>query len=294
MSRCLAAVAEITSLRCELASLLISRFEHSDSRGLRKSFVIQHDPNPLFDVLGYLLTLAIHDDVFAMELRDIEEVYQIEIPPHMKDVKLGVKETKLDLPIFHRLACPSNKSWAFTELRILGDYSEPNAGYPSPFVFTSGHGEHWSSQMTMPTEERGCNHSILFPLHQNGQQSVTHHFNFCCYAESSVFEHHYLQSATLIASSHVEGHQDVVSLECGAHDTRWHRCTEDRRVEHLYMLVSGRQLEDQVGQILELVQLWREEKEKTGQTSRDSKVKKRAAPPSEPRKSSQPKKLQQL
>jgi hypothetical protein len=45
--------------------LWICLFEHSSSQGLRKSFVIQHDPNPLFDVLGYLLAPAIYDDIFA-------------------------------------------------------------------------------------------------------------------------------------------------------------------------------------------------------------------------------------
>jgi len=40
-------------------------------------------PHQLFDVLAYLLALAIHDDVFATGLRDIEQVYRIEIPPHI-------------------------------------------------------------------------------------------------------------------------------------------------------------------------------------------------------------------
>lgn len=43
------------------------------------------------------LALAIHDDVSATGLRDIERVYWIEIPPHLNDLKLEVKGTKLDL-----------------------------------------------------------------------------------------------------------------------------------------------------------------------------------------------------
>ena len=56
---------------------LIGLFEDSCSQGLRKSFVIQHDPHQLFDVLGYLLALAIHDDVFATGLKDVKQVRHI-------------------------------------------------------------------------------------------------------------------------------------------------------------------------------------------------------------------------
>ncbi len=97
-----------------------------------------------------------------------------------------------------------------------------------------------------------------------------------------------------MASSHVEGDQENASSESRAQDALWHRRAEDGKVEYLLQQPPIRQLEDQVGQVLELVKLWREEKEKTGQSSRDSKVKKRAAPPSEPKKSSQPKKPRQL
>jgi hypothetical protein len=90
-SHCLRWKAEIKAPGCRLTLLWIGLLEHSDSHGIRKSFVIQHDPNPLFDILGYLLTRAIHDDVFATGLRDIEEVYRIGIPPHMNDIKLELK-----------------------------------------------------------------------------------------------------------------------------------------------------------------------------------------------------------
>ena len=73
-----------------MTSLWIGLFEIFDSQGIRKSFVIQHDPNQLFDILGYLLALAIHDDVFATGLRGIEEVYRIDIPPHMNGCQINV------------------------------------------------------------------------------------------------------------------------------------------------------------------------------------------------------------
>jgi hypothetical protein len=67
--------------------------------------------------LGYLLALAIYDNVFATGLRDVEEVYRIEIPPHVNDVKLEVKGTKLNLPIFRRPAYPVNQ---FRNLMTIG------------------------------------------------------------------------------------------------------------------------------------------------------------------------------
>ena len=70
---------------------------------------IQHDPNPVLDVLGYLLALAIYDDIFATELKDVEQVYRIEVQPHMNNIELEVKRTKLDLPIFRRPARSANE-----------------------------------------------------------------------------------------------------------------------------------------------------------------------------------------
>jgi hypothetical protein len=101
----------MTSLKRGL-TFPIGVFEHSDSQGLRKSFVIQHNPNQLFDILGYLLTLAIHDGIFVTEFGNVEEVYRIEIPPHKNHAELKVKGTKLDLPIYRRPACLSNESQA--------------------------------------------------------------------------------------------------------------------------------------------------------------------------------------
>jgi hypothetical protein len=142
-----------------LSFLWIGLFGHSDSQGFRKSFVIQHDSNQLFDILGYPLALAIHDDVFATGLRDIEEVYRIDIPPHMKVVKLEMKGTKLDLPIFRRPARPVNQSrkqmtigpWrglcgeADEDAITRYHNDEPGAGNPSPSVFATDHGEHLPS-----------------------------------------------------------------------------------------------------------------------------------------------------
>jgi hypothetical protein len=116
--------------------LWIWLFGHADSQGFRKSSVIQHDSNPLFDILGFLLALAIHDDIFATGLRDIEQVCRIEIPAHMNDVKLEVKGTKLDLLVFRRPARSVNEYPTLTAMGLLEYSSEPNAGYSSVPVAT--------------------------------------------------------------------------------------------------------------------------------------------------------------
>jgi hypothetical protein len=59
----------MTSLKRGLA-FSIRLLEHSGSHGLWKSFIIRHDPNQLFEILGYLPCSAIHDNNFATELRD--------------------------------------------------------------------------------------------------------------------------------------------------------------------------------------------------------------------------------
>ena len=61
-------------LKCGL-TFPIGLFEHFDLLGLRTSFIFQRDPNPLFDVPGYLLALAIHDSIFAVKFRDVADRY---------------------------------------------------------------------------------------------------------------------------------------------------------------------------------------------------------------------------
>jgi hypothetical protein len=58
---------------------------------------------------GYLPALAIHNDIFITGLRDVKKIYQIEIPPQANYVKLKMKKTKLNLPIFYQPECPTNQ-----------------------------------------------------------------------------------------------------------------------------------------------------------------------------------------
>jgi hypothetical protein len=217
-------------------------------------------------------------------------MYRIEIRLHMNDAKLEIKGTKLDPPV--------NESRTSTVMGLLGDSSKSNAGFPRASIFVTGYGEHLSTfQPATPAKKLDRNDSMP-SVYRKVRPSLSRQFRFCCHHESAVFGTCYLRDVTPTASCHVKGDQDVASSEYGAHDTRWYQRTEDGKVEHLQVPALGQQLEDQVGQVLELVKLWREEKEKekeeSGQTSRDSRVKKRAAPPSEPRRSSRPKKPRQL
>jgi hypothetical protein len=54
----------------------------------------------MFDLLSQLLALALHDDIFAPDIRDVERIYTKKIPPHRRGMKLKIKREWLDIPIF--------------------------------------------------------------------------------------------------------------------------------------------------------------------------------------------------
>ncbi|KAL4891317.1 hypothetical protein BDV59DRAFT_66820 [Aspergillus ambiguus] len=65
-----------------------------------KRFVIEHEDNPIFDLLSQLLSLAIHDDIFVATIKDESHIYTAPIPSHRKGIQLKIKREKLDIPIF--------------------------------------------------------------------------------------------------------------------------------------------------------------------------------------------------
>jgi hypothetical protein len=65
-----------------------------------KRFVIEHEANPLFDLLAQLLAMAMHDDIFLIKANDVEQFYIMEIPSHRSGIELKIVRDKLDLPIF--------------------------------------------------------------------------------------------------------------------------------------------------------------------------------------------------
>lgn len=62
--------------------------------------MIEQEYNPLFDLLGQLLTAAMHDNVFEAEIEDVEQIYTATFPGHKRCMQLKIKGDKLDLPIF--------------------------------------------------------------------------------------------------------------------------------------------------------------------------------------------------
>lgn len=67
-----------------------------------KTFVFMQDPYPLLDLVGHLFAMAIHDDIFAPEFREIEDIYWAKIPSHKVGMQVKIKREKLDLPVFRQ------------------------------------------------------------------------------------------------------------------------------------------------------------------------------------------------
>ncbi|OJD20620.1 hypothetical protein ACJ73_08044 [Blastomyces percursus] len=65
-----------------------------------KRFTIGHHPEPLFDLLGQLLSMALSDHIFAANFRNLDDIYWHNIPAHKDGMELKVKREKLDIPIF--------------------------------------------------------------------------------------------------------------------------------------------------------------------------------------------------
>ncbi|KAF3492431.1 uncharacterized protein GIQ15_01948 [Arthroderma uncinatum] len=65
-----------------------------------KIFTIVHNPEPLFDLLGQLFSMAFKDEVFEVAFRKLEDIYWHEIPNHRPGMQLKMKREKLDLPTF--------------------------------------------------------------------------------------------------------------------------------------------------------------------------------------------------
>jgi|ERR1700722_1003264 hypothetical protein len=99
------------------------------NKALGSRWLFVTTPVPLFDILGYLFALAIHDDVFATGVADIDEVYWLEIPPHRNDVKLEVEETKLGLAVFCHPARSVDEYQILTAMELLGCNNEANSGH---------------------------------------------------------------------------------------------------------------------------------------------------------------------
>jgi hypothetical protein len=54
----------------------------------------------MFDLLSQLLALALHDGIFAPDIRSVEDIYTKKIPSHRRGMQLKIKREWLDKPIF--------------------------------------------------------------------------------------------------------------------------------------------------------------------------------------------------
>ncbi|KAK2797607.1 hypothetical protein FQN50_009120 [Emmonsiellopsis sp. PD_5] len=83
-----------------LAKLSILHTKGEDGKPRVKRFTISHHPEPLFDLLGQLLSMALHDHIFAADFRSLDDIYWHEIPAYRAGMELKVKREKLEIPIF--------------------------------------------------------------------------------------------------------------------------------------------------------------------------------------------------
>ena len=59
------------------------------------------DDDPLFSLLNHFISLAVYDDAFeATYAKNIENMFQVKIPPGRKSLTLKWKRQVLDLPVF--------------------------------------------------------------------------------------------------------------------------------------------------------------------------------------------------
>ncbi|KAH2953360.1 hypothetical protein KXW43_006711, partial [Aspergillus fumigatus] len=82
------------------AIVTLTHTKGEDRKPRIKRFVIEHEDNLMFDLLSQLLALALHDDIFAPDIRGVEDIYTKKIPPHRRGMQLKIKRQWLDVPIF--------------------------------------------------------------------------------------------------------------------------------------------------------------------------------------------------
>ncbi|OJD24573.1 hypothetical protein ACJ73_04067 [Blastomyces percursus] len=85
-----------------LAKVTLLRTKGEDKKPRVKTFVISDNPEPLLDLLGHLLSMAIHDEIFAPEFKKLEDIYWYPIPSHRGGMDLKIKANMLDVPIFRQ------------------------------------------------------------------------------------------------------------------------------------------------------------------------------------------------
>lgn len=62
--------------------------------------MVEHEDNPIFDLLSQLLSLAIDDGIFVATIKDEVDIYIMLIPSHRRGIQMKIKKEKLDILIF--------------------------------------------------------------------------------------------------------------------------------------------------------------------------------------------------
>ncbi|KAI1957073.1 hypothetical protein LOZ58_005995 [Ophidiomyces ophidiicola] len=85
-----------------LAKITLLHTKSEDKKPRVKTFTISHHPDPVFDLLGQLLALAVADGVFAASIQDVKVIYDYPIPSYLLGEPLKYKPKNLDQPVIHQ------------------------------------------------------------------------------------------------------------------------------------------------------------------------------------------------
>ncbi|KAK2853273.1 hypothetical protein FQN49_005240, partial [Arthroderma sp. PD_2] len=84
-----------------LAKITLLHTKGGDKNPRVKTFVFVHHPDPMFDLLGQLLSMAIDNGIFTSDM-SIEDIYRYRIPSCLPGMDLKVKRGSLDQPVFRQ------------------------------------------------------------------------------------------------------------------------------------------------------------------------------------------------
>ncbi|KAI1908739.1 hypothetical protein LOZ65_006603 [Ophidiomyces ophidiicola] len=91
-----------------LAKITLLHTKAEERKPRVKTFTIGHHPDPVFDILGQLLALAIADGVFAANIQDVQAIYHYPIPPYLSGEPLKYRAKSLDQPVIRQSVNGSN------------------------------------------------------------------------------------------------------------------------------------------------------------------------------------------
>ncbi|OAT07656.1 hypothetical protein BDBG_03695 [Blastomyces gilchristii SLH14081] len=85
-----------------LAKVTFLHTKQEDRKPRVKTIFLSHHPDPMFDILGQLLSLAKHDNIFEANIQNLKDIYYYSIPENQPGEPLKIKAKSLDQPVFRR------------------------------------------------------------------------------------------------------------------------------------------------------------------------------------------------